>query len=72
MTNRQGPARQRHKDAIVFFKARQNFRPVDDLGEMRRADFFFAFSYQNKLTGSLRPAPRMACSAARNVACGPF
>ena len=27
---------------------------------------------EHKFTGSLRPAPRMACSAARNVASGPF
>ena len=55
-----------------FRSAACYFRPVDDLREVGRADLLFALRHQHQITGGFLPAPRMAWSAARKAASGPF
>jgi len=50
--------RKRHKDSQGALQRGQHFRPADDLGKMRRANFFFAFSHKNKIHRQLA-----ACAA---------
>ena len=56
-----------HKDSHGFLQRGQHFRPADDLGKMRRADFFFSFSHKNKIHGQL--AARAADGMQRRQEC---
>src|SRR3954471_13545096 len=38
-----------HKDSHGLLQRGQHFRPAHNLRKVRRANFFFAFSYQNKV-----------------------
>src|SRR5579863_5093098 len=46
-----------HEYAAALFQGSQHFGPVDDLGEVRRADLFFAFGDKHEIDGQLAAGP---------------
>ena len=64
---------ERHEDCHgIFFSAASTSGRRTICGKCGEPISSSPSATKTKLTGSLRPAPRMACSAARNVASGPF